>query len=468
LIATAGIEAADADLVVRVRAGDDSAFEELYQRYFPRISAFVCRMLRDDGRCEDVAQEAFMSALRRMRATDSEINFKPWIYQIARNAAIDSYRRNNHAVEVSMDSDDGLRASDRHRLVGIDGGPDAILVTKERLGHLQGAFDELSDVHTRVLVMRELEGMSYREIGQRLDLTRPAVESALFRARRRLESEYTELSEGRRCEAMHATMVRMAAGKHRGSEEHRLARHAKRCHTCRMRAREMGLDPLTTLGTLRKKAAALLPIPWLLRRSDDGGAITGLVSTSTNAAPLAERVAALVAAAALVGAGGAALGGGPLRGERAASEDRAVEQPTTLGGESQRGTAGRAADGERAGARRASGRTSSGSAGGRAGGSKSSDTLKAGSDSGSQSPSDGSARSGSAGPASAVPSLPGVRTTSDGSGTSVQVDVPELPKIAPAPELPEVDLPPVQLPDAGQVTGDVTGQVTDTLQNPLP
>ena len=67
-----------------------------------------------------------MSALRRMRATDSEINFKPWIYQIARNAAIDSYRRNSHAVEVSMDSDDGLRASDRHRLVGIDGGPDSV------------------------------------------------------------------------------------------------------------------------------------------------------------------------------------------------------------------------------------------------------------------------------------------------------------------------------------------------------
>jgi hypothetical protein len=360
-----------------------------------------------------------------------------------------------------MDSDDGLRASDRHRLVGIDGGPDSVLVTKEQLGHLQGAFDELSDVHTRVLVMRELEGMSYREIGQRLDLTRPAVESALFRARRRLESEYAELSEGRRCEAMHATMVRMAAGKHRGAEEHRLARHAKRCHTCRMRARELGLDPLTTLGALRKKAAALLPIPWLLRRSDDGGTITGLFSTGANAAPLAERAVALVAAAALVGAGGAALGGGALRGDRAASEDRAVEQPTTSGGESQRGTAGPATDGERAGARRASGRRSSGPAGGRAGGSEPTDTLKGGSGSGSQAP--------SGGPASAVPSLPNAPTTSAGSGTGVKIDVPQLPKISPtAPQPSKLALPPVQLPDTEQVTGDVTGEVTNTLQNTLP
>jgi RNA polymerase sigma factor (sigma-70 family) len=470
LIATAGTEAADADLVARVRAGDDLAFEELYQRYFPRISAFVCRMLRDDDRCEDVAQEAFMSALRRMRATDSEITFKPWIYPIARNAAIDSYRRNSHAVEVSMDSADGLRASDRHRLVGIDGGPDSVLVTKERLSHLQGAFDELSDVHTRVLVMRELEGMSYREIGQRLDLTRPAVESALFRARRRLESEYAELSEGRRCEAMHATMVRMAAGKHRGAEEHRLARHAKRCHTCRMRARELGLDPLTTLGALRKKAAALLPIPWLLRRSDDGGTFTGLFSTGANAAPLAERAVALVAAAALVGAGGAALGGGALRGDRAASEDRAVEQPTTSGGESQRGTAGSAADGERAGARRASGRSSSGPAGGRAGGSGTSDTIS-GSGSGSRAPSGGSTESGSAGSTSAVPSLPGAPTTAD---SSVKVTVPKLPIVGEqetTTQLPEVQLPAVQVPDTGEVTSDVqtvTGDVTDTLQNTLP
>src|SRR5215208_6267408 len=229
LIATAGREAADVELVAAVRSGDDSAFEELYRRYQPRIARFVCSMLHDAARCEDVAQEAFLSALRRMRETDAEINFKPWIYQIARNAAIDSYRRNSHAVEVSMDADDGLRSSDRTRLVGLDGAPDAALLTKERLDHLQGAFDELSDVHTRVLVMRELEGMSYREIGKQLDLTRPAVESALFRARRRLESEYTELSEGRRCEAMRQTMVRMAAGTHKGAEEHRLARHARRC-----------------------------------------------------------------------------------------------------------------------------------------------------------------------------------------------------------------------------------------------
>ena len=458
MIATAGTEAADADLVAAVRDGDDLAFEELYRRYHGRICSFVCHMLRDEARCEDVAQEAFMSALRRMRATDCEINFKPWIYQIARNAAIDTYRRNSHAVEVSMDADVGLRASDRSRLIGLDGGPDSALVTKERLTHLQGAFDELSDVHTRVLVMRELEGMSYREIGQKLDLTRPAVESALFRARRRLESEYTELSEGRRCEAMRATMARMAAGTHRSAEEHRLARHAKRCPTCRKRARELGIEPLSTLGTLRQKAAALLPIPWLFRRSGDGSGIAGLFSTGAGAAPLAERAAALVAAAALVGAGGAALGGGALRGDRETASNRpAAEHSAAVKGESQRGTAKPATDGERDGSRRASGR-SAGPAGGRAGDSGHTDTLSGGGSGG------GSTTSTPTAPTDSAPKLPSTSLPDTGSSTSsprIQLPETDLPEVSlPPTPLPQVELPAVEVPSVDDVTGD--------LQNALP
>jgi RNA polymerase sigma factor (sigma-70 family) len=471
LIATAGCEAADAELVAAVRAGDDTAFEELYRRYQPRIARFVCGMLHDAARCEDVAQEAFLSALRRMRETDAEINFKPWIYQIARNAAIDSYRRNSHAVEVSMDADDGLRASDRTRLVGLEGSPDAALITKERLDHLQGAFDELSDVHTRVLVMRELEGMSYREIGKRLDLTRPAVESALFRARRRLESEYSELSEGRRCEAMALTIARIAKGVHRPAEEQRLARHARRCHSCRRRARELGIEPLSALGALRQKAAALLPLPWLLRRSGgDGGGITGFFGAGANAAPLAERAAALVAVAALAGAGGAALGTGTLPGDReGGAHDRiAVERSVKGTGELQRGATGAATDGARRGTRRASGQSDSGTAGGRAGGSTSTTdgagTDGAGTDGAGAGPEHAPATE-STGPAvggstptleGSAPSLPAVPDTSGGSDSPdlrLETSVPPPVELqAPTNSLPEVEVPTVPLPGVDEVT----------------
>src|ERR687896_1056892 len=127
-------ESADRELVEAVRGGDDSAFEELYRRYQPRIAAYVRRKVRDPTRAEDLAQDAFFSALRRMRATDSAIAFKPWIFEIARNATIDHWRRTSRAEEVSVEADE-LRPSDRGRLIG-SAGPDSALVDKERLDHL--------------------------------------------------------------------------------------------------------------------------------------------------------------------------------------------------------------------------------------------------------------------------------------------------------------------------------------------
>ncbi|MGZ5374794.1 MAG: RNA polymerase sigma factor, partial [Aeromicrobium sp.] len=100
------IEVSDWDLVVAVRRGDESAFEELFRRYHGPIAGYVGRMVRDKARAEDLAQDVFFSALRHLRATDAEIDFKPWIYEIARNATIDHWRRASRTEEVSVDHDD--------------------------------------------------------------------------------------------------------------------------------------------------------------------------------------------------------------------------------------------------------------------------------------------------------------------------------------------------------------------------
>ncbi len=307
-------ESTDRELVAATRAGDEGAFEELYARYRPRIASYVRGMVRDEGRSEDVTQEVFLSALRRLRETETEIDFKPWVYRIARNQAIDLHRRTSRAEEVSMDAERGLSPSDLVRLAD-SAAPDRALAAKERLDHLCGAFDELSHVQSRVIVMREFEGRSYREIAEELDITRPAVEAALFRARRRLETEYAQLAEGRRCAGMRTAIARLAEGVGTASDEGRLARHARRCSLCRRRAREMGVEPLSTLTRVRSKVAALLPLPWL----QGGGPFGGLLS---------ERAAALAAIAA-IGAGGAAVGvekinSGNERPARGA--DRAVER----------------------------------------------------------------------------------------------------------------------------------------------
>jgi RNA polymerase sigma factor (sigma-70 family) len=297
-------EVSDGDLVAAVRRGDDSAFEELYRRYRRPIAGYVARTVRDDARVEDLTQDAFFSALRHLRATDAEIDFKPWIYEIARNATIDHWRRTSRAEEVSVDHDERLRPSDRARLVG-SAAPDSLLVNKERLAHLQGAFDELGDLQARALVMRELEGMSYREIAEKLDVSRSSVETTLLLARQRLEVEYTSISEGRRCQAIRAANVRLAEGLGTSRDEGRLARHARRCPSCRRHARQLGVEPLTQPSTLRRKVAGLLPLPFL--------------------APAAERAAAIVAAIVIAGGGGAVLSGVDLTPGNSQSESNPAE-----------------------------------------------------------------------------------------------------------------------------------------------
>jgi len=190
-LAPGGDATSDSQLIAAVRRGNDHAFEQLYRRYSAAIARFVGSRVRDRGRAEDLVQEIFLSALRRLRATNTDITFRPWIFEIAKNAAIDHYRRTSRAEEVSIHADDALRPADQLRLVGRSHAwPENAMLHKERFDQLRGAFAELSHNHHRVLVLREFEGLSYREIAQKLDMTRPAVESALFRARRRLQQEY--------------------------------------------------------------------------------------------------------------------------------------------------------------------------------------------------------------------------------------------------------------------------------------
>src|SRR4051794_7764568 len=137
----------DHKLVARVRRGDDRAFEVLYERYHRRIHGYVFGMVKDHQRAEDVTQEVFVSALRRMRATERPIAFKPWVYEIAKNACIDQFRRSKRAEEVSYDADEGLGAADYGRLVSTDAMAEARLESKQQVGPPRGPFGRARETH---------------------------------------------------------------------------------------------------------------------------------------------------------------------------------------------------------------------------------------------------------------------------------------------------------------------------------
>ena len=138
--------ASERELVAAVRQGEDRAFEELFARYRSRITAYVLGMVKDHGRAEDVTQEVFVSALRRMRATERPIAFKPWIYEIARNACIDEFRRTRRGSELSLNSDEDSSGPERD-LVSKQPTPDVALENKQRLEALRGhARDHVRDL----------------------------------------------------------------------------------------------------------------------------------------------------------------------------------------------------------------------------------------------------------------------------------------------------------------------------------
>jgi RNA polymerase sigma factor (sigma-70 family) len=275
----------DLDLVTAVRAGDDRAFELLFLRYQSRIAVYVRGMVRDHGRAEDITQEVFIAALRRMRETDREIAFKPWIYEIAKNACIDAFRRARATSEVSFDAEEGLGPSDHRRLVAVGAGPETAVDTKLTIDNLCGAFGGLSQTHHDILVMREFEGLSYVEIGARLGMSRAAVESTLFRARRRLSEEYEELVSGERCVRVRG-IVDAPAGRFVGlRDQRRMARHVSHCQPCRRYARMAGveLDGARVAASPAARIAALLPLPTFLRRRvevDEAGQLLGHHGTS--------------------------------------------------------------------------------------------------------------------------------------------------------------------------------------------
>jgi RNA polymerase sigma factor (sigma-70 family) len=466
-------------------------------------------MVHDHGRAEDVTQDVFMSALRRMRATDTPIAFKPWIYEIAKNACIDAFRRSRRAEEVSYDADDG---TERLHLVSNGPTPDAAVDTRMSLDHLRGAFGGLSEAHHQILVMRELEGLSYRQIGEKLGMSRPSVESTLFRARRRLTEEYEELISGERCRRIQGIIAGATDGRVGVRDERKMARHVSYCQPCRRAAFAAGFDPATLAPkrSVREKIAALLPVPAFAKRWIAGSAAdhSSLYTAATHYGESTSsgwvKAAAAVAALAVAGMGADAVvphGGHAATDGRApavapapaaATKTIAAPQRATTSGGSGAGTVAKHGQSKHHGS---SASSSSGTSS--ASGSSSSTPSRQGSPSGSSSSTGKSASSGGSDDpvkqatkpiTDKLPSLP------TGSGTSA----PQLPDVTvPDVQVPNVQVPNVQVPTvpgappavdgavgavngaasgatgavngaAGQVTGGVNGVVnhaTDTVNN---
>ena len=175
----------DATLVERFQAGDARAFEDLYRRYFARLRRFCQRRVGDPHEAEELAQEAFVRALRAMPGFAGERRFYPWVTVIASRLCVDAHRRRDRTTPQA-EIDPG---------VVIDLDVEALFASVDH-DHVNAALDRLAPRHREVLELRERDGWSYQRIADHYDVTLGTVEALLHRARRALRREFEKVGGG--------------------------------------------------------------------------------------------------------------------------------------------------------------------------------------------------------------------------------------------------------------------------------
>lgn len=169
----------DRELVARMRDGDGEALRLVIERYQQRVFHIVYGIIRDGHEVEDVAQEVFLKVFQRISAFDERSRFYTWLYRVAANAAKDHLKKRRRRPAVPLEEDAGIAALDR--------GPADGAAAAENRRIVRAAIGELPARYREVLTLRELEGLSYNEIADVLQLSMGTVESRLHRARERLK-----------------------------------------------------------------------------------------------------------------------------------------------------------------------------------------------------------------------------------------------------------------------------------------
>lgn len=174
------------ELIARAKAGDDEAFAQLMRDNEKRIYNLTLRMTGNPEDAMDLAQEAFLNAWRGLKFFKGDSAFSTWVYRLASNACIDHLRRKKRRQDIDLpmpadEEDDSQPDIPDERFQ-----PEQELERQELRRAVADGLEQLSDEHRQVLVMREINGLSYQEIADVLDLEAGTVKSRIARARNSL------------------------------------------------------------------------------------------------------------------------------------------------------------------------------------------------------------------------------------------------------------------------------------------
>ena len=197
----------DKDLVSRCRQGEDDAWRELVDRFGPRVYAIAYHFTLKREDAEELSQEIFLKLFENLDRYDGGFPLVAWVLSVSRNLCIDRYRRKKRERSFRFVSDEAVTS-----LLPSGDDPSSLALKKERTQMLFSALADVPEDLAEILILRDLNGLAYDEIGKALELPEGTVKSRLFRARAEVSRRIRERHERRSSPSALASIAVAAAG----------------------------------------------------------------------------------------------------------------------------------------------------------------------------------------------------------------------------------------------------------------
>lgn len=184
---------AELALIAKARNGDGDAYGKLVEANQDRIFASVVRHVRDEHKALDITQEAFIQAYRAIDTYEDRARFSTWMYRIAMNLITSHYRHERAQKRGGSKKETSLQIEGMPEPGADQRTPDDLVAADDVGVVVRAAIDELEDEYRAVVVMRDLQDMSYEEIAETLDIAPGTVRSRLHRGREKLKEKLKHL-----------------------------------------------------------------------------------------------------------------------------------------------------------------------------------------------------------------------------------------------------------------------------------
>ena len=184
----------DKRLILRAQAGDTGAFRLLVERHQRRVFAIALGLVRDEQDAREIAQEAFLRVHKGLPEFHGGSSFFTWLYRIVTNLSIDLMRkpsRREAELHFALEADDG----ESPVLPASDADPYDVVHRGQLSLRIQAALEQLPPYHRGVILMREVEGLSYEEMAAAMQVSKGTIMSRLFHARKKLQRALSDCHE---------------------------------------------------------------------------------------------------------------------------------------------------------------------------------------------------------------------------------------------------------------------------------